>query len=291
MLLEPTSCFRAALVLLGWCFAACIVAFSAALLLSCCCFVAAPWRGRDTPERGTGRKTVNCFIVFSVWLPRRFDQKPQPTGKKHQVGRTPFSVGRSRTLQNERGATSEEKEEEAGVQTSQLVLTPSRDGKERRESWPVQTGITLGRLVAARLVAEDNENLRQTVGQAQFAIAVPTGTLFVGHAIRALMESGESLPGSSWTAQTRSVSSRARNRVQALLNKAPPGDSAGVSGREQLARSMRNRSPARSWPAFVPAVAALSSLHFFQTLHTGDHTDEVEGGTSQEGVVSKCFRI
>ena len=68
--------------------------------------------------------------------------------------------------------------------TSLVAAKSGTKGKLR----PLQTGTTLRRLVGATVVAHDKENLRQTVGQAQFAIAEPAGTELMGHTMQALME-------------------------------------------------------------------------------------------------------
>ena len=60
---------------------------------------------------------------------------------------------------------------EAMVCTSLVAAKSGTKGELRQ----LQTGTTLRRLVGATLVAHDKENLRQTVGQAQFAIAEPAG--------------------------------------------------------------------------------------------------------------------
>ena len=52
----------------------------------------------------------------------------------------------------------------------------------KRKLRPLQTGTTLRRLVGATLVAHDEDNLRQTVEQAQLATAVQAGIELVGHA-------------------------------------------------------------------------------------------------------------
>ena len=68
--------------------------------------------------------------------------------------------------------------------TSLAAAKSGTEGKLR----PLQTGTTLRRLVGATLVAHDNANLRQTEGQAQFAIAKPAGLELLGHTMQAQME-------------------------------------------------------------------------------------------------------
>ena len=68
--------------------------------------------------------------------------------------------------------------------TSQVAAKSRTKSKLR----PLQTGTTLRRLVEATLVAHDKENLRQTVGQAQFAIAETAGIELMGFTMQALME-------------------------------------------------------------------------------------------------------
>ena len=66
------------------------------------------------------------------------------------------------------------------------------------------TGTTLRRLVGATPVAHDKENLRQTVRQAQFAIAEPAGIELTGHKMQALLEVRER-PGMAATGLDKRV--------------------------------------------------------------------------------------
>ena len=101
--------------------------------------------------------------------------------------------------------------------TSLVAAKSGTKGKLR----PLQTGTTLRRLVGATLVAHDKENLRKTVGQAQFAIAEPGGIELMGHTMQALMEARGDL---AWLQLdcTNAFGELSREKcLQALHNKMP----------------------------------------------------------------------
>ena len=106
---------------------------------------------------------------------------------------------------------------EAKACTSLVADKSGTKGKLR----PLQTGTTLRRLVGATLVGHDKDNLRQTVGQAQFAIAEPAGIDLMGHTVQALMEATGDL---AWLQLdcTNAFGELSREKcLQALHNKVP----------------------------------------------------------------------
>ena len=106
---------------------------------------------------------------------------------------------------------------EAMACTSLVAAKSGTKGKLR----PLQTGTTLRRLVGATLVAHDKENLRQTVEQAQFAVAEPAGIELMEHTMQALMEARGDL---AWLQLdcTNAFGELSREKcLQSLRNKMP----------------------------------------------------------------------
>ena len=162
----------------------------------------------------------------------------------------------------------------------------------------IQTGTTLRRLVGTTPVAHDKDNLRQTVGQAQFVIAEPAGIELIGHTMQALMR-GQWRPGMVttglhkcvWRAITGEVSTSAPQPNAALAGvpstRGDPTDESNLEERQRRNDGVYDKAGLDQGDPFSPVAFAVT-LPLGEVHNAILHAQrDAEAGTSASWTTSR----